>query len=122
MQHADQARPEGFLVLDHALHRHAAEIDAVIGALAADETNTLALALGAVILQRDLQRRIHRFRAGIGEEGIIQFARHDGLEAPRQFEGGGLAMLERRDIGAFAQHFGNRVGDFRAAMPGRRAE
>ena len=61
MGHARHHGAEGFAVLDHAGERHAADIDAVIGALAADEALALAVAPRAVIGERNLDRGIDGF-------------------------------------------------------------
>ena len=60
---AGEQRAELFAVGDHAADRDAAEIDAVIAALAADQAGAAALALHALIGERDLQRRLDRLRA-----------------------------------------------------------
>ena len=60
---AGEQRAEMFSVGDHAADRDAAEIDAVIAALAADQAGAAALALHALIGERDLQRRLDRLRA-----------------------------------------------------------
>ena len=59
-------------VVDHAADRHAAEADAVIAALAADQAGARRLPGGAMIGQRDLQRGIDRFRTRIGEEDAVE--------------------------------------------------
>jgi hypothetical protein len=53
---ARQQGAEPFAIVDHAAHRDAAEADAVIAALTADETRARAFATGAVISERDLER------------------------------------------------------------------
>ena len=63
---------EGAAVVDQAAHRDAAEADPVIALLAADQPGALALAAGAVVGERDLQRRVHRLRAGVGEEDPVE--------------------------------------------------
>ncbi len=55
---ARQHRAEPLAVIDHAADRDAAEADAVIAALAPDEAGARALAVGAVIGERDLERAI----------------------------------------------------------------
>ncbi len=69
---AGQLGGERAAVVDHAADRHAAEADAVIAALAADQARARALADGALIGQRDLQRGIDRLRTGIGEEDAVE--------------------------------------------------
>ena len=91
---ARQQRPEHLAVGDHAAHRHAAEVDAVITALAADEAGALAFAAGAVVGQRDLQRRLHRLRAGVGEEHLVHALGRDAGQPRGEFEGLGMAHLE----------------------------
>ena len=61
-------RPEGLAVEGNAAHGHAAEVHAVIAALAADQPEALALAPGALVSQRDLERGVDRFGAGVGKE------------------------------------------------------
>ena len=66
----------GATVGDHAADRDAAEADAMVGALATDQTGTLAFAAGLVIGQGDLERAVARLGAGIGEEHAVQVVRH----------------------------------------------
>ena len=68
----DQRSAEHLAVADDAANRHAAEVDAMVAALAADQAGLGPVALGTVIAQRDLQRRIDGFRAGIGEEHVAE--------------------------------------------------
>src|SRR5262249_44947763 len=67
MHDAGHDGTEGLAVAHHAAKRDTADIDAVIGALAADEARALALAIGDMIGERDLDGAFHRFRAGIAE-------------------------------------------------------
>jgi hypothetical protein len=60
---ARQMGRERTAVRHHAADRHAAEADAVIAALAADQARPRALSDGALIGERDLQRGVDRFRA-----------------------------------------------------------
>ena len=93
--HARQQRgAEGLAVAADAAHRHAAEAHAVIAALAADQAGAGSVAFGAVIGQGDLQRRIHRLRAGAGVEHVGEAVAGVGLEALGQFEGARVAELE----------------------------
>src|ERR1700752_2248686 len=78
--HARKQRPEGFAIVDHAADRRASEADAVIPLLASDQSLTVSFATRAVIRQRDLERRVHRLGAGIGEEHMIEAGRSDARQ------------------------------------------
>src|SRR6478735_4545555 len=58
---------EALAVAGDAADRDAAEVDAVVAALAADQARALALAAGAVIGDRHLERSVDGFRARVGE-------------------------------------------------------
>ncbi len=62
MVDAREERAEVLAVVDHAADRNAAEADAVIAALAADEARARALPAHVMIGERDLERRV----AGLG--------------------------------------------------------
>ena len=68
---ARQMRRERSAVVHHATDRHAAETDAVITALAADQTRARRLAGGTMISERDLERGVDRLGTGIGEEDAV---------------------------------------------------
>ena len=70
--HARQLRAEELAVVDHAAHGDAAEAHAVVAALAADEARARALAAHAVVGERDLERGVHRLRARVGEEHVVE--------------------------------------------------
>ena len=74
---AGEQRAEHLAVADDAADRDAAEADAVIAALAADQPRARAFAARAVIGERDLERRVDRFGAGIGEEDVVEALRRD---------------------------------------------
>ena len=59
---ARQHRSENFAVADHAADGDAAEADAVIGALAANEDIAMAFAFRAPIRERHLERGIDSLR------------------------------------------------------------
>ncbi len=84
-------RAEELAVVDHAADGDAAEADAVVAALAADEAGARAFAAHAVVGERDLQRGVHRLRAGVGEEHVVEPVRqpaHDLVRRARTPPGG----------------------------------
>ena len=62
---AGQERAEHLAVVDDAAHSRAAEADAMIAALPADQAGARALALGLMVGQRDLERGVGGLRSGI---------------------------------------------------------
>ncbi len=99
MVDAGEQRAEILAVVDHAADRNAAEADAVIAALAADEALARALAPHVVIGERDLERRVAGLRAGIAVEHVIEIARRELGYARRQLERQRMGELEgRREI------------------------
>ena len=88
MVDAGKQRAEILAVVDHAADRNAAEADAVIGPLAADQALARALPAHVVIGERDLQRRVAGLGAGIAVEHVIEIARRElgyaGSELERQ--------------------------------------
>ena len=100
---AGQQRAEEFAVVDNAADRNAAEADAVIAALAADQPRARALAADVVISERDLERGVDRFRARIAEEHAVEIARRQRRDPARQFEGFGVGEVERRRIVEFGR-------------------
>ena len=78
MADAGQSGAKGLFVVDHAGHRDAAEVDAMVGALAADEARALPLAARTMVGQGDLQRRIDGLRAGVHEEHVVDVAGREG--------------------------------------------
>ncbi len=113
-----QHRAEGATVVGHAADRHAAETDAMIGQLAANQPRARALTDGALIGQGDLQRGIRRFRSGVGEEHPVQAIGADGGELLRQLEGQRMAHLEGRSKIHLGDLLAHRLADFASAMAG----
>ena len=62
---AGKQRAEELAVVDDAADRDAAEADAVIAALAADEARALPLARHVPVGERDLERGVDRLGAGV---------------------------------------------------------
>jgi hypothetical protein len=95
---ARQHGTEPLAVVDHAADGDAAETDAVIATFTPDEAGARALAVGAMVGERDLERAVDRFRARVAVEGVIEVARQKRCVTRGQFEGLGMAHLERRCI------------------------
>ena len=99
MVDAGQQRAEELAVVDHAADRNAAEADAVIAALAADQALARALPAHVVIGERDLERRVAGLGAGIAVEHVIEIARREIGQARRELERQRMGELEgRREI------------------------
>src|SRR5678816_4322626 len=77
-----------------AADTRAAKADTVITARASDETNALRLALRLPIGERDLERGVDRFGAGVAEEDVIDPLGEHSCELLRQLEGERVAHLE----------------------------
>ena len=86
--------PKNLAVVDDAADRNAAEADAVIAALAADQAGALALAADVVVGERDLQRGVDRLRTRIAEEHVVEIARRERGDAARELEGLWMARTE----------------------------
>src|SRR5262249_7907067 len=110
MVDAGEQRAEEFAVIDHAADRDAAEADAVIAALAPDQTGARTLAADIVIGERDLERGVDCLRAGIAEEHMVEVAGCERGDAARELERLGMGELkgrrvvERRSFGADRRH------------------
>ena len=97
--HARQQHPERLAVVLDAADGGAAETDAVIAARPPDEAGPLPLAARPVPGDGDLQRRVHRLRAGVGEEHRVHAGRRDLHDARRQLERRRMPHLEgRREV------------------------
>ena len=96
MVDAGRERTEVLAVVDHAADRNAAEADAVIAALAADQARARSLPAHIVIGERDLERRVAGLGAGIAVEHVIEIARRELGDARRQLEREGMGEREGR--------------------------
>ena len=115
---AGQQRPEALAVADNAADRDAAEVDAVVAALAADQPGSRSVAAGTVVADRHLECRLDGFGARIGEEDLVESVGGELYESFRQLEGLRVPHVEgRREI-----HFGgllcNRLHDARPGVAG----
>jgi hypothetical protein len=115
---AREPRAEPFAVVDHAADGDAAEADAVIAALAADEAGARGLAARAVIGERDLQRGVDRLRSGIGEEDVAEVRRQPARDVVGELERARVSHLERRRVFHRRDLAADRLGDFAAAVAG----
>ncbi len=95
---AGEQRAELLAVVDDAADRDAAEADAVIAALAADQPHARGVAAHVVIGERDLERGVDRFRTGIAEEHMVEIAGRERRDPARQLERLGMAELEGRRV------------------------
>src|SRR5688572_28471274 len=96
MVHARDARTEHLLVRGDAADRHAAEVDAVVAALAADQAVAPRLAARALVGERDLERGVGGLGARVAEENAREPRRRDAREPLGELERGRVAHLERR--------------------------
>ena len=122
MDSAWQRATEGAAVIDHAGKRHAAEIHAMIGALAGNEHLPITLAPNAMVIQRHLHRGINRLRAGIDEENLIDAFWHEGRNFAGQLEAFFMAAQKAWRKIELSQLLGNGFGNFAAAMACGRGE
>src|SRR5262245_33059029 len=91
-----QQRAPLLAVVHPAAHRGAAEADAMIAALAADQARARALPARTLPGERDLERRIDRLGAGVAVEGVVEITRQHGGMPRRQLERLRMPHLERR--------------------------
>ena len=119
MVDAGQQRAEELAVVDDAADRDAAEADAVIAALAADQAGARPCAADVVIGQRDLERRVGRLRARVAEEDVVEVARREiGDPRGRAGKPSGWAKLEGRREVELARLPLDRLDDRLAVMAG----
>jgi hypothetical protein len=69
----------------------------VVGDLAGDEFVLLAFAVGAVEVAGQLQRRLDRLGAAVGEEDAVQFARRQIGDPRRQFDRFRVGVAPQRE-------------------------
>src|SRR3954466_13766884 len=117
MVDARETRPEQLAIGSQAADRHAAEVDAVVAALAADQAKTAGLTARAMVGERDLERAIDGFGPRIGEEDMALTTRRDPPPPLGELEGDRVPHLESRREVHFRRLALDRLDDLRPAMP-----
>src|SRR6187399_1029461 len=92
---ASEERAEPFAIVGNTANRGAAEIDAVIAALASDQPRLRRVAICPMKGERNLERRLHRLGPRVGEEHVVEARRSDIDEFRRALEGPRMTHLER---------------------------
>ena len=116
--HARKQGTEGPAVRNDAADADAAEADAMIATLTADQAGPRALADDILVGEGDLQRRIHRLRARIAEEHMVEAVGCQRRDTACQREGGGMAVLEGGREIQFRRRGSDRLDDGRTIVPG----
>ena len=106
---------------DHAADRDAAEVDAVVALLAANQARLAALALQAPVSARHLQRRVGGLGAAGGEEHVIEPRGRQAFQLVGQLERKWVAELERGRIVELRGLLAHGLGDLAPAMAEARA-
>ncbi len=115
VRHARQRREDPLVVRD-AADRDAAEVDAVIALLAANEPGPVPLPARLVVGERDLQRGVDALGPRVGEEHMVEALGRHVAQRRRQFESQRMPHLERGRIVQLPRLALDRLGDLRAAM------
>src|SRR5499433_2906787 len=118
MVDAGEQRAEQFAIVDHAADRNAAEADAVVAALAPDQARARAFAAHVVIGERDLERGVHRLRARIAEEHVVEVAGRERGNPARKLERLGMGELKGRRVVERGRFRLDRRNDGVAIVPG----
>jgi hypothetical protein len=92
---AGQQAAEELAIVDDAADRNAAEADAVITLLAPDQALTARFAAHAMVSERDLERGVDGFGAGVREEHMIEPGRRDLDEPLGELECERMSHLKR---------------------------
>ncbi len=111
-------RAEVHPVLRDAANRHAAEVDAVIGALAADQAILVRLAARALVSERDLEGGVGAFRAGVGEDDAVEPVGQEAAELVCEFERRRMAHIEDGGVVEFGGCALDRLDDLRLGVAG----
>ena len=112
----NQRGAEDLAIRDDAANRHAAEIDAVIAFLAADQARPVAFAASAVITDRDLESRVYRLRSRVREKAVVQSLGSERRDACCQLKGLVVRDLETHAEIEFRDLLLHRGHDLRVTM------
>src|SRR6185295_8271827 len=93
----------------------------MIAALTPDKPCALAFITGAMVGERDLERRVDRLRAGVAEEDVVEVAGKHAGEAVGEFERCRVAELEGWCVVELHRLLTDCFDDPRAAVAGVRA-
>ena len=115
---AGNERAEHAPVGGDAADGRAAEVRAMVSALAADEARLAAVAPGAMVGERQFQRRVDRLRARVGEEDVVEAGRRDVDQARRTLERLRVPHLEYAGKVERTGLLADRLDDLRPAVPG----
>src|SRR3990170_3833366 len=118
MVDAGEKGAEPLAVVGDAADRGAAEIDAVIAALATDQADFRRIAFCPVIGERHLQRGLDGLRTRVGKEHVVEARWGDIDELRGALEGPRMAQLEGAGEIELANLLANGLDDLRPAMAG----
>jgi len=96
--HSIQQTAEELADISNAADRNATKINAVIAALSTNQPLTSPFSPDSMVGDRNLQRRLHRFRAKIGEESVVYVTLQHYRQSIRKFKHTRMTHLESRRI------------------------
>src|SRR5581483_2919877 len=118
---ARHQRAELLSVRAHAADGNSAEADAMIAALATDQSHARRLAAHVVVRERDLERGVYGLGAGVAEENVIEVGGRERGDSVRERERLRISELEWRNVIDRLRFGPDRLDDRLAIMPRVRA-
>ena len=94
----------------------------MIGTLATNKAGPHLVITGVMVSQSNLQRRINRFRTGIGEKDVVHMIRQNACNLAGSLETQRMSRIERRGIIQLFQRRINGIANFLATMTSRNTE